>query len=1260
MTTAQVNLPAEAARARARGMGIFKLINLGQFISMTGTGLTRFALGVWVYQRSGSATQFALVSLFAVLPNILVGPFAGALVDRWNRRRLLIACDTGAALSTLLLALLIYAGRLELWHVYLATGLSAGFGAFQGPAFSATVPLLVAKQDLPRAGSLAQLSAGVAQIVSPALAGLFITLIDLHGVLFIDFVTFLFAVTTLFVVPIPSPRRADEGAAAQRKSLLREAARGWSYLRERRGLLGMVVLFGVTNFFMGVVLALATPLILSRFRPAALGTAMTVSGLGLLAGGLLTARLGGPGRRALRVLAFTALAGVSITAAGLRASLPLIAGAAFVFFFAMQVVGACFRIIVQTKVEPGIQGRVFSLSGLIANSTLPLAYFTAGPLADKVFEPLMAAGGPLAGSVGAVIGTGPGRGIGLLFVLMGALTVVAVGCGWLYPRLRLLDLELADAIPDLPTTADAGREAPPSAADATPPVVTPASVAQPGADAGAVKRVGASAWAALTLAALLGLALLHALNALAPPAAVGEGAPPTDFSAARARAHLGRIAQRPHPVGAPAHEEVRDYLVGQLSALGLAPQVERTSGVLRRNGAQFVAGDVENILARLPGAVGAKTVVFAAHYDSAPTGPGASDDGAAVAALLETARAVKAGPPLKNDLLLLFTDAEEAGMLGAQAFVERHGATAADSVVINFEARGTSGPSLMFETSDGNRHLVREFARAARYPLASSVFQEGYKLLTNRTDFTVFREAGFAGMNFAYIDDPVGYHSERDSLASLDERSLQHHGDNALDLARGLGNADAPKGGGDAVYFTGPGGGLVSYAEGWALPLAGLGLLAFAAVVWLARRKGRLTWGGVGLGLAALPLSGALAAASVALFWWVVRAARVTDATVTWSDAYNLRLYVLGFALQSVALASLVYGRLGRRANAYELTLGGLLWWVLLGLATGVAFKGASYLFVWPLLFASAGLAAALLTSTDAADSRAPRRLLVASSLGALPGLLLLAPLVYLLFVGLSLVWSWAVVLLYALMLSLLAPHLSLLGLRAGRAVQACAAAGGVGLVLWCCLVSGYGATRPAPDSIFYGLNADTGKAVWASTDEYADDWTAQFLGADAAHAALPDFFPASSFQFLQAPAPAAPFEPPRAELLEDSTRDGRRTLRVRVSSARGAPLLQLGVERGDWLQAASLGGRPLEPIGDARVTAKWLVVQYWGLKEGGAELTLVGRPGATVTLRAVDQSYGLAPLSDRPYAARGPGVMPAQFGFGLTDATLVSKTFTY
>jgi hypothetical protein len=1249
VTTAQANLLTETDRARARGMSIFKLINLGQFVSMTGTGLTRFALGVWVYQRSGSATQFALVSVFGILPNIIIGPFAGALVDRWNRRRILIAGDTGAALSTLLLALLIYTGRLELWHVYLATGLSAGFGAFQGPAFSATVPLLVAKHDLPRASSLAQLAAGIAQIISPALAGLFIAVIHLYGVLFIDFVTFLFAVTTLFIVAIPNPERTPENAA-RKKSLWREAARGWSYLKERRGLLSMVLLFSVTNFFMGVVLALATPLVLSRFRPAALGSVMTISGLGLLSGGLIIGRLGGPGRRSLRVLAFTMLAGVSIAVAGLRPSLALIACAAFVFFFSMQVVSACFRIIVQTKVEPGIQGRIFSISALIANSTLPLAYFTAGPLADKVFEPLLAVNGRLAGSAGAIIGVGPGRGIGLLFILMGGLTVTAVACGWLYPRLRLLDLELPDAIPDVP---------PETASEAPPAVVLPVSVAQPGADVTPAKNLRASVWAACLTLALLGLSVLSAVNALAPPEEVSAGAPATEFSAARARVHLEHIAREPHPLGTPAHDEVRDYLLGQLKGLGLSPQLESSASVIRKIGAQFEAGDVENILARVPGTGGAKTVLLVAHYDSVPTGPGASDDGAAVAALLETARAIKAGPPLKNDLLLLFTDGEEAGMLGAQAFVAQHRMMKSDSLIINFEARGTGGPSLMFETGDGNRELIRGFSQAARYPLASSLFQEGYRFLTNRTDLSVFREAGFQGMNFAFIDNPVSYHSEQDSLAAIDNRSLQHQGYNALDLARGFGNLDqSAAAAGDAVYFTVPGGKLISYPETWVLPLAGLTVLVFGWVVRLAVRKGLAGWPQVGLGFLALLFSGIAASACVALFWWILRAARVINTTVTWSDAYNLHRYVIGFALLSLALTSLVYSRFRKRANPYELMLGGWLWWLILSVLTGLFFKGASYLLTWPLLCALAGLALVLLAATGATK---PRRLLVVSSVFALPGLLLLAPLGYLLFVGLSLVWSWVIVLLFVLLLSLLIPHLSMLSVRAGRVTQGCAGTAGLAFVLWGCLVSGYDAGHRAPDSLFYALNADTGKAVWASTDEYADAWTARFLGSDAALAGLPEFFPAANWQFLQAAAPAAPLAPPRAEVLEDATRDGLRIVRVRLRSARGASVLQLGIERGAGLLACRLDGQPLDLSGDSVPgQEKWLVLRYWGFKGRGAELTFESKAGWPINIRAVDQSYGLSSLPDYQYAARPPALMPVQFGFGLTDMTLVGTTLRY
>jgi hypothetical protein len=183
---------------------------------------------------------------------------------------------------------------------------------------------------------------------------------------------------------------------------------------------------------------------------------------------------------------------------------------------------------------------------------------------------------------------------------------------------------------------------------------------------------------------------------------------------------------------------------------------------------------------------------------------------------------------------------------------------------------------------------------------------------------------------------------------------------------------------------------------------------------------------------------------------------------------------------------------------------------------------------------------------------------------------------------------------------------------------------------------------------------------VWASTDEYADAWTAQFLGSEATLATLPDFFPATSWQFLQASAPPASFEPPRAEVLEDSTHDGRRTVRVRLRSPRGASVLQLGIERGDGLLACRLNGQTLDLGGDALTgQEKWLVLRYWGLKERGAELTFESKAGWPITIRAVDQSYGLSSF-DHPYAARAPGMMPVQFGFGLTDMTLVGTTLRY
>jgi SAM-dependent methyltransferase len=300
--------------------------------------------------------------------------------------------------------------------------------------------------------------------------------------------------------------------------------------------------------------------------------------------------------------------------------------------------------------------------------------------------------------------------------------------------------------------------------------------------------------AATALAAFLFLAALAWVSvALAgPPPAVPESAPASEFSSARALKHVRAVARAAHPTGSEEIERVRGYILGELSALGVSAEVQTAEVVPRQAGAGWpvAAARVQNVVARVPGAAGGRALMLAAHYDSVPTGPGASDDGAGVATLLETLRALKSGPPLRNDLILVFTDAEELGLLGARGFADRNPLMKTVALVLNFEARGAGGPSLMFETSEGNGALVGELAEAAPHPIANSLMYAVYRRLPNDTDMTVFKGAGAAGLNFAYADRIASYHTALDNAQELDERSLQHHGSYALALARRFGDLE--------------------------------------------------------------------------------------------------------------------------------------------------------------------------------------------------------------------------------------------------------------------------------------------------------------------------------------------------------------------------------------------------------------------------------------------------------------------------------------
>lgn len=444
------------ADAKPRGMRTFLFIWFGQMISLIGSGLTSFGLGVWVFQQTGSATEFALISVAALLPGILVAPLAGVVADRYDRRRVMIVSDTIAGLSTVAMALLLFSGSLQIWHIYISSIVSSAAGAFQSPAYGAATSVLVPKQHYGRASGLVSMAQGVSSIVAPALAGVLMAGIGLEGIMLIDFVTFLFAVGTLLVVRFPAmPRAAVE---AVKTSMLADMRTGWRYLLERRGLFWLIIYFSFINFTFAMVHVLLTPMVLSFDTAEGLGLIVSATGVGMLIGSILMGIWGGPKRRMIMVFAIGVMQGVAMIVSGWEESVLVIALAYLITCILGPIINGSFRVLLQNKVELQMQGRVFSTTGMLSMAAMPIGYVLSGPLADNVFEPLLRDGGSLAGSIGQLIGTGAGRGMGLMYIIGGVLTLLGTLALYLYPPARNVERDLPDVNHDEPASPDTALE----------------------------------------------------------------------------------------------------------------------------------------------------------------------------------------------------------------------------------------------------------------------------------------------------------------------------------------------------------------------------------------------------------------------------------------------------------------------------------------------------------------------------------------------------------------------------------------------------------------------------------------------------------------------------------------------------------------------------------------------------------------------------------------------------------------------------------
>ena len=439
-----------------RGFGrTFLIVWFGQVVSLVGSGLTWFGLGIWVFIETGSVTSLSMVLLASNLPRIALSPVAGALVDRWDRRWAMILSDAGSGVGTIVIFVLFLNDSASVTALVVVGAFSSAFQAFQWPAYQASISLLVAKENYQRASGMVQVAEAISQLISPLLAAVAIVSLGVTGLVFIDVVTFSFAIITLLIVRFPRPPESEVGEESK-GSLWKETLFGFKYIFARHGLLALLMFFAAINFTFGFLGPMVIAFMLSFGTETTLGMSLTIGSTGMLAGSILASTWADAEHKVRGILIASLVLGVMMMTMGWTSSLVIIVGSMWVGMFVVPIASAMSNAIWMLKVEPDVQGRVFAVRGMLAQMTSPLALLVAGPLADRVFVPLMTESSGLGDFLQSVMGTGVQHGYGLFFVAMGLFLIVSVLIGWSYAPLRNLEAEVPDAagLPSVSTSTD--------------------------------------------------------------------------------------------------------------------------------------------------------------------------------------------------------------------------------------------------------------------------------------------------------------------------------------------------------------------------------------------------------------------------------------------------------------------------------------------------------------------------------------------------------------------------------------------------------------------------------------------------------------------------------------------------------------------------------------------------------------------------------------------------------------------------------------
>jgi hypothetical protein len=729
-----------------------------------------------------------------------------------------------------------------------------------------------------------------------------------------------------------------------------------------------------------------------------------------------------------------------------------------------------------------------------------------------------------------------------------------------------------------------------------------------------------------------------------------DDAPLSEFSTKRAMLHVTEIAKSPHYVGSANHDVVADCLVSELKKMGMETSIQEGTTL---SGWGNLAKS-KNILARIKGSSNSKALVLLSHYDSAPHSysKGAADDGAGIAAVLETLRAfLHKTAPHKNDIIILFTDAEELGLNGAALFVTQHGWAKDVGLVLNCEARGTSGPSYMLmEVNNGNAAMVEGFSEAnPKYPVANSLMYSIYKMLPNDTDLTVFREKGkIEGFNFAFIDSHFNYHTAQDDTNHLDLRSLQHQGSYLLPMMEYFGNANLAQLNSDQddVYFSTPIN-FVSYPFGWIIPMLIIAILLFALLVFVGLGKRILVPSEIGKGF--LNLLGSMVVSGIVGFfgWKILLSVYPQYNDILQGFTYNGHSYILAFIFLSLSIAFLFYNRKHSDNVVASHSIAPLTLWIIINIVVAIYLPGAGF-FAIPLLCGLLMLAWFVITQ---------RANTFFNLVFCIPALMLIIPFIWMFPIGLGLKIIFGSMILTILVFGLLLPIFGAFNHKGLWSAFLFLVS--IGFFIHAHINADYETGKAKPNSLVYILNADKDKAYWATYDVNLDEWTKTYLGDNPANGAAVNsdklFSKYNSAFTYSAEAPVKDLLQPTVEFVMDSVINTQRCLKIRITPNRKVNRYEIFANEKMVLHnLRANGAKSLEQKGSAYPRNGRKILGYYVVNNEPLLLEFSMDKDAVLDMELMESSFDLMhhPMFDM--RKRSSKMMPTPFV--LNDAVIIKQ----